>query len=273
MRPILVAILLALASIPRPPVLLTAGARGPAACQLLEQPSAGSAKAWEGRAADFEAFIASASIDRFEDIPVGITRPRRAFFKAGGLAESVAWKVLPPGNLSGTWESYKSEIAAYELDKRLDLGMVPVAVEKRWKHERGAAILWLAPVCVWREVQFRPKPAKWDRQIVRMKMFDNLIGNSDRNLGNLLVDAEWNVFLIDHSRAFTTETKLPAQMSQVDPELWSRMLSLDEATVTAAIGAWTDRSTRRAVLTRRDKMKAAIATLVLARGHDSVFVK
>jgi hypothetical protein len=270
MRHTLVAILLALASLPRPPVV---PAGTPAACQLLEPPASGSAKVWEGRAADFEAFITGAPIDRFENIPVGITRPRRAFFKTGGLAESVAWKVLPPSNLSGAWESYKSEIAAYELDKRLDLGMVPVAVEKRWKHERGAAILWLAPVCSWKEVQFGPKPAKWVRQIVRMKMFDNLIGNNDRNLGNLLVDAEWNVFLIDHSRAFMVSTDLPATMSQVDPDLWSRMLSLDEPAVTAAIGAWTDRSTRRAVLTRRDKMKTAIAALVLARGHDTVFVK
>jgi hypothetical protein len=81
-------------------------------------------------------------------------------------------------------------------------------------------------------------------------VFDDLIGNTDPNLGNLLVDAEWNVFLVDHSRAFMTETKLPAQMSQVDPELWSRMLALDESAVTAAI-----------------------ATMVLARGHDTVFVK
>ena len=86
MRSILVAILLALASLPRPPVLPTAGARGPAACQVLEPPSAGSAKVWDGRAADFEAFITSAPIERFEAIPVGVTHPRRAFFKAGGLA-------------------------------------------------------------------------------------------------------------------------------------------------------------------------------------------
>jgi hypothetical protein len=259
--------LFALASLPRPHGVPAAASQSP------ERPVAGSARVWAGRAADFEAFITTAPIDHFEDIPVGITHPRRAFFKPGGLVESVAWKVLPPSNLSGTWESYKSEVAAYELDKRLDLGMVPVAVEKRWKQERGAAILWLAPVRTWREVQFRPKPAKWEQQIVRMKMFDNLIGNNDRNLGNLLVDAEWNVFLIDHSRAFTTDTKLPAKMAHVDPDLWSRMLALDEPAVTATIGAWADRSSRRAVLTRRDRMKIAIATLPLVSGHDSVFVR
>ena len=72
-----------------------------------------------------------------------MTHPKRAFFKPGGLVASVAWKVLPPGQPGGYWESYKSEIAAYELDKLLDMRMVPVAVEKRWKHETAAAILWL----------------------------------------------------------------------------------------------------------------------------------
>ena len=30
-------------------------------------------------------------------------------------------------------------------------------------------------------------------------MFDNLIGNIDPNLGNWLLDEEWNIILIDHS--------------------------------------------------------------------------
>src|SRR5215204_5920350 len=96
-------------------------------------------------------------------------------FEPGGLVASAAWKVLPPGRPAGYWESYKSEIAAYELDKLLELHMVPVAVEKRWKGETAAAILWLAPIHPWKEMESRPKPAKWVRQVVRMKMFDNFI--------------------------------------------------------------------------------------------------
>ena len=41
-----------------------------------------------------------------------------------------------------------------------------------------------------------------------MKLFDQLIANIDRNQGNLLYDADWHLFLIDHSRAFTTRTSL-----------------------------------------------------------------
>jgi hypothetical protein len=272
MRHGLFAILFALAATPMPGI--RAGARSDLrAGSQTAQVSAASVNTWQGREAEFEAFIATAPIQRFEEIPVGVTHPRRAFLIPGGIAESIAWKVLPTGRPNGYWESYKSEIAAYEMDKALGLGMVPVAVQKRWKNEVGAAILWLAPVRSWKDVQYAAKPASWDYQMIRMKMFDNLIGNGDRNLGNLLVDAAWNVYLIDHSRAFVTSRNLPAKFTHVDGRLWSRMLALDEPTLTTAIGKWVDRSARQALLARRDKMGEAIAKLEQTNGHDAVFVR
>ena len=118
---------------------------------------------------------------------------------------------LAAGQAKGYWESYKSEIAAYELDKLLGMQMVPVTVEKTWKHDVGAAVLWLSPIHSWKDVKARPKPPRWDRQAIRMKMFDNLIGNRDRNAGNLLVDDEWNLYLIDHSRALSPTRGLPCR--------------------------------------------------------------
>jgi hypothetical protein len=250
-----------------------AGAAGPVSPRLqVTAPAASvSAKTWDGRNEEFEAFIAGAPVERFEDVPLGVTHPRRAFFKPGSLVASVAWKVLPPGRPHGFWESYRSEIAAYELDKLLGMGMVPVAVEKRWKREIAAAILWVAPVHSWKEVGLRPKPAKWNRQAIMMKMFDNLICNKDRNMGNLLVDEDWNVFLIDHSRAFIEAKDLPVKMTRVDRELWNRMLALDEQRLSAALGKWVDDTCRRALLARRDKMKVVIDALVRVHGEDAVF--
>jgi hypothetical protein len=249
-----------------------ADARPRTALQQTVAPAANaSAKVWEGRNEEFETFIATAPLDHFEDIPLGVTHPRRAFFKPGSLAESVAWKALPPGRPHGYWESYKSEIAGYELDKLLGMNMVPVTVEKRWKHEIAAAILWVAPVHSWKAIQPRAKPEKWHRQMVIMKMFDNLINNKDRNLGNLLVDDDWNVYLIDHSRAFIEGKTLPVEMTHVDRALWTRMLSLDEATLAAVLGKWVDGRCRRALLARRDKMKVVIEAMVKSRGEEAVF--
>jgi len=232
-----------------------------------------SARIWDGRNAEFEQFIREAPIERFEVVPIGITHPKRAYFKPGGLVESVAWKVLPPGRPNGYWESYKSEIAAYELDKFLGMAMVPVAVEKKWKIEKAAAILWLTPIHSWKEMQDKPKPGKWIAQVARMKMFDNLIGNRDRNAGNLLVDDDWNLFLIDHSRAFIDDKGLAVALEHVDQALWTKMLALDEASLEPVLGPWADRSSMRAIIARRDKMKIAIDTLVKIKGNAAVFVQ
>lgn len=248
--------------------------RGPLNFQVAAPTPALSAKVWEGRTAEFEEYLRSAEIDHFDDINLGVTHPKRAFFKPGGLIASAAWKVLPPGRPSGYWESYKSEIAAYELDKLLGMNMVPPAVEKRWKGQTAAAILWLTPIHSWKEMEARPKPAKWVHQVARMKMFDNFICNKDRNAGNLMVDDDWNLFLIDHSRAFITDKDLAVKLEHVDPEQWNRIQALDEPALTAAIGKWVEGGgVIRSMLARREKLKSEIDKLVAAKGEAAVFLK
>ena len=92
-------------------------------------------------------------------------------------------------------------------------------------------------------------------------MFDNLICNIDPNLGNWLVDPEWNLILIDHTRAFTTTKDLYHQLVQVDAELWDKMKALDEPGLTAALGTWLDKGAIKAILERREKMQQVVNKL------------
>ena len=232
-------------------------------------PPTGSAKIWVGREAEIEEFIRTAPFTRIEEIPIGVTKPRRGYFEPGGPAISAAWKVLRPGRPNGYWESYKSEIAAYELDKFFGLGMIPPTVEKRVAGDVGAAVMWASPTQSFKDLGGvpgqgnvkGPPPAQipmWMRQITRAKMFDNLIGNTDPNLGNWLVDPAWNLILIDHTRAFTSTKNLYHQITAVDAELWEKMKALDEATLTTAVGAWLDKDAIKGILERRNKMQEAI---------------
>ena len=142
MRSHVLALLFTLAVVPRPGAQAVPAPGAATAAQATG--AAASARVWQGREAEFEAFLATAPFDRLEDIPLGVTHPRRGYFKPGGLAGSAAWKVIPTGRPNGFWESYKSEIAAYELDKRPELGMVPVAVEALEERKRRRD-LWLRP--------------------------------------------------------------------------------------------------------------------------------
>ena len=233
---------------------------------------AASVKTWLDNPTMFEDYLKSAEVVGMEELKVGVTRPRRAKLAPGGPIEAFAWKTIQPGRHEGYWESYKSEIVAYELDKLLDLDMVPPTVEKRVKGDLGAAVMWVSPTKSFKELggvpgqKGVPGPPpqlipNWNRQLTRAKMFDNLIGNIDPNLGNWLVDPSWNLILIDHTRAFTTTKELYHQLVQVDPQLWSKMTALDEAGLTAAIGKWIGKAEIQAMLRRRDKLQQVVDKL------------
>jgi hypothetical protein len=195
----------------------------------------------------------------------------------------MAWKALAPGRRNGYFESYRSEIAAYEIDKLLELRMVPPTVERQVDREMGAAVLWASPTKSFKDlggvpgqagVSGPPGPqvAQWTRSIVRAKMFDNLIANTDPNLGNWLVDEDWHLILIDHSRAFTTTKSLAHKMDNIDRGLWDRMRALDQTALQAAVGQWMGRSELQAILDRRDRMQKEIDKMVAERG-ESVFLR
>jgi len=248
----------------------------PAQAAALPANASPCAKTWIGHEADVEEFLRTAPIVRMTEVPIGVTKPKRAYFGPGGPVSSAAWKQLTPGMKHGFLESYKAEIAAYEMDKLLGLHMVPPYVERRIEGDLGALGFWVENVHTW-DVDHPvrgPDPAAWDRQVVDMKMLDQLIGNIDRNQGNLLYDDEYHLILIDHSRAFTSEKNLSrmAKLGRVDRELWQKMLALDEPQLEAALGSWCDKGRRNAILRRRDEMKKNIDALVAQKGEGAVFL-
>lgn len=237
------------------------------------------AKIWIGRAQEFEEYLKTAKVVKMEDIPIGVTKPKRARLAPGGPVESMAWKTIAPGMHGGYWESYKSEIAGYELDKLLGLEMIPPTIERRVDGDMGAAIMWVKPIKSFKDLGGPPSPpgvhaARWNRQLIKAKMFDNLIFNKDPNLGNWLVDPAWNLILIDHTRSFTSGKDMAHKdMQRVDAELWDRMKGLTLESLTAVLKPWVNKGEIKSILERRDKMQEIIDKLVAKNGAGAVFVR
>jgi hypothetical protein len=240
-----------------------AAAPKPVACSLV----------WRGQEEAVEKHLAEGKVLKMEAVPIGVTKPQRATLEPGGPAARFAWKALRPGYSRGYMESYKAEIAAYKFDRMLGLHMVPPIVERKLNGRNGAAVLWVENTKGWSVANppQGPEP-RWSLQLTRMKMFDQLIANIDRNQGNLIYDEDWHLFLIDHSRAFTDRKDLKGLgvLGRVDRQLWLTMSKLTLDDLDKALGDWVGSKEKKALLLRRDKMAEQIKQMVAKRG-ESVF--
>ena len=159
----------------------------------------------------------------------------------------------------------RKEVAAYLLDRRLGLGIVPVTVEREVQGQRGVLqgrpLKWVTQA----EVQQQSlRGGGWcdtGPQFQLVYAFDTLIGNEGRTAESLLFDSdEWFVYVTAHERAFGTTGALPAYLKAQPPapgtELRRRAAALDEASLQAALGELLGAREIKAILQRRDALVA-----------------
>lgn len=242
---------------------------------------------WRNDRESAEEFLRSAAVVSSEEIPVGISRPLKLTLEHAGVRAAASFKTIdvyePKMEFDdGTFElnfrdTYKSEMAAYELDKLLDLDLVPPTVERRVDGRLGALRLWIEGAMT--EAERRegnlqaPDPTAWSNEVAAVRILFNLTSNSDfNNIRNLLVDSDFRICAIDHSRAFRTQKRLVAEtmLMRFSRDLLVRLEALDQETLTAHLDDWLSKSQIKALLKRRDLILARADKLVALKGEALV---
>jgi len=120
-----------------------------------------------------------------------------------------------------------------------------------------------------------PRKFDWDEQVARIRMFDNLIYNTDRHMNNLLITDEWKIRLIDHSRTFRPfeQLKDPKQLTRFSRSLLEKMEALNEEVLKERLGNYLTPYQIQGLLKRRDAMVALSKKIVAEKGAGAVLYR
>jgi hypothetical protein len=156
-------------------------------------------------------------------------------------------------------DSWTFNVAGYKLDRLIGLNMVPVSVSRRHHSKPAAFTWWIDDVAMDEGDRLKkkippPEPVSWNQQMQMIRLFDQLIANVDRNMGNLVITKDWRVWAIDHTRAFRThnDLKSPENVSRCDRQVFERLKLLDKDTLKREMGSMLDDWQIRSLLARRD---------------------
>jgi hypothetical protein len=217
-----------------------------------------------------EKFLTTATVVSATDIGHGVTKPVKVQLEAGGIRHDAAIQVVdkelpdffpengPPVPMRDSW---RFNIAAYRVDRLLQLNMVTVSAERSYKGKRAGFSWWVDGVMfeevdrIKKELQ-APDPEAFERQRALMRVFDELIINIDRNLANLLITKSWNLALIDHSRSFNPYPGIrnKANLTRCSKSLLARMRTLTQDSVSSAVKSYLTPQEIDGLLKRRDRI-------------------
>jgi hypothetical protein len=234
-----------------------------------------------------ERLLLSGSIVRDRDAGGGTTGSRRVTLRLDGAEHDAHVQAIdetrPMANLESGLEldfrdSYVNNVAAYRLDRLLGLGMVPVTVARRYRRGDASFTWWIDGLQMSeRERKKRkiepPDVGRWNSQALLVRVFDELIHNTDRHLGNLLIDGQWRIWMIDHTRAFKIFKTLPHEKNlgtRCPRQLLAALRGLDAAALRIKMGDLLDEGRIDGLLARRDRIVAHFDARIAELGEAAV---
>jgi hypothetical protein len=245
--------------------------------------------------AQSEEFLKTAEITKYERIGEGVTEPWKLYLKQGGIEKKAAWKNIDRNLGGGVMDSWKYEIAAYCMDKLIGLNMVPPAVEREFRGNKGALSLWAdSKYSLLKIMEQRIKiPESAQKYFDDMKyiyrLWSCLIANDDPTQQNILYTEDWRIILIDHSRAFRSNKKYterlvfgingikktqadgkPFLIRRIPRVLLDKIKALDFASIKQAVGPYLTDKEIEAIIARKKLILDEIAEMIKQYGEDKV---
>jgi hypothetical protein len=236
---------------------------------------------YQGPAA--EKFLKDARIRSMKQLGTGVTLPQKAELQMNGVTHNAVFKMVDerkPGitqfnnraemNFQDSWQL---EVAAYQVDRIIGLKLVPATIERYINNNVGSLQWWvqsrMAEADRRKQNLEPPDRDAWDRVWLKMYLFDQLIANVDRHMNNILITADWDLRLIDHSRSFRTTKELsdPKLFTRFSRELVEGIKKLEYQDLRKKVGKYIMDDQIKSMLLRRDAILKLVSERVAAVGE------
>jgi hypothetical protein len=231
-------------------------------------------------------FLLNAKVVSSKQASKGITGTWRLTLNDGTMTHDASFqsidehkplKQLAQGTEMNFVDSYKYNIAAYELAELIGLDdIVPVYVERKWGGNTGSLSWWL-PVKMdeverHKQKLTAPDPEAWNNKMYKIRVLDQLVADSDVNLTNVLIGQNWEIWRIDFTRAFrlNKEPKNPEDLVRCDRQLLEKLKALDGNALAEKTHRYLTKDEVKAVMARRDKIVAQFQTMIAEKGENEV---
>jgi hypothetical protein len=232
-------------------------------------------------------FLLNAKVVGSKQLGKGITHPWRLTLSDGNLTHDAAFQPVDEHKqemqfVDGRTEfnfvdSYHYDIAGYELAKLVGMSdMIPVTVERKWNGQMGALSWWIP--WKWDEGMRRqqnmdpPDTNDWNKQMNKIRVFDQLVFDTDANLTNILITENWKIWRIDFTRAFrlSHELQSPTDLIMCDRELLASLRKLNANEVLQRTKPHLTALEIQGIIVRRDKIVTRFQQLISQKGEAAV---
>jgi len=235
--------------------------------------------------AEMEEFLHLGKIGDQKNIPKGVTLPRRATLEYKGAKHDAAIQTIYISQNSyqtalGTElnfrDSWKYNVAGYELAKILELNMVPPYVERSVGGHSASLSWWVDDAMMELDRKQHklavPDLESWNKQMYAVRVWHQLIYDTDPNLTNLLITKDWQLWIIDFTRAFRLYKQLrnPKDLVQCDRKLLAKLRTLDRDMLHEKLSRWLTNAEIEALAARAGKIADFFDKEAAAKGEGAV---
>jgi hypothetical protein len=232
------------------------------------------------RVEECESLLRSAVVVSSRKLAEGITGSLRLDLRDGATVVRAVFKTVETkldaretvgSETVKSWrDSWRHEVAAYELDKLVGLRLVPTVVEREIEGKRGSLQVWIErPLARFGVGPTPPDPRRADDAVHAARLLDYLLYNRDRHVRNLLFGADYRPIAIDNSITFQAFVSPYRPLYRFPRVAVERLDQIERGTLRKALGKHLAGDEMDGLVRRVERLKAIIQAVRAEAGDEA----